>query len=51
VVSKPAHRLSDEKYNAVVLLCQEKDGGLFDFIVAYELSGKFWKAFSRSGGK
>lgn len=43
--------LSDEKYEALVLLCQEKDGGLFDFVVPRDFLEKFWKAFSRSGGQ
>jgi len=43
--------ISDEKYDVVVLLCQEKDGGLFDFIVPTGFLEKFWKAFSRSGGQ
>jgi hypothetical protein len=43
--------ISDEKYDVVVLLCQEKDGDLFDFIVPRGLLEKFWRAFSRSGGQ
>jgi len=43
--------ISDEKYDAVVLLCQEKDGDLFDFIVPRGFLEKFWRAFSRSGGQ
>lgn len=43
--------ISDEKYDVVSLLCQEKDGDLFDFIVPRDFLEKFWKAFSRSGGQ
>ena len=43
--------ISDEKYDVIVLLCQEKDGDLFDFIVPRDFLEKFWKAFSRSGGQ
>lgn len=41
----------DIKYDVVVLLCQEKDGDLFDFIVPRDFLEKFWRAFSRSGGQ
>lgn len=43
--------ISDEKYDVVILLCQEKDGDLFDFIVPRDFLEKFWRAFSRSGGQ
>lgn len=43
--------ISDERYDVVVLLCQEKDGNLFDFIVPRDFLEKFWRAFSRSGGQ
>lgn len=43
--------ISDEKYDVAVLLCQEKDGDLFDFIVPRDFLEKFWRAFSRSGGQ
>lgn len=43
--------ISDEKYDAVVLLCQEKEGSLFDFVIPRDFLEKFWKAFSRSGGQ
>ncbi len=41
--------ISDEKHDAVVLLCQERDGGLFDFVLPSGFLEKFWNAFSRSG--
>jgi hypothetical protein len=43
--------MSDEKYDVVVLLCQDSDGALFDFILPWEFMEKFWRAFSRSGGQ
>ena len=43
--------MSDEKYDAVVLLCHAKDGTLFDLVLPGDFLEKFWKAFSRSGGQ
>ncbi|MEK7762133.1 MAG: hypothetical protein AAB433_11165 [Nitrospirota bacterium] len=43
--------ISNEKYDAVVLLCHGKDGTLFDFVVPRDFLEKFWESFSRSGGQ
>lgn len=43
--------MSDEKYDVVVLLCQDGAGALFDFVLPWEFLEKFWRAFSRSGGQ
>lgn len=43
--------ISDEMYDVVVLLCQETDGELFDFVIPREFLEKFWRTLSRSGGQ
>lgn len=43
--------ISDEKYDVVVLLCQQEGGELFDFVLPEVFLEKFWLSFSRSGGQ
>ena len=43
--------ISDEKYDVVVLLCQDSDGKLYDFVLPWGVLEKLWSRFSRSGGQ
>jgi hypothetical protein len=56
--SEQAHRpdkwwlgLRDEAYSVVVLLCQDGNGKLLDFVIPIQTLSPFWKVFSRHGGQ
>lgn len=41
--------LLDEKYDAVVLLCEPRSGNVLDFVVPTDFVGKAWPLLSRNG--
>jgi hypothetical protein len=43
--------LKDEPTDVAVLLCQDKEGNLHDFIIPVSELGSSWDALSRSGGQ
>lgn len=43
--------LKDEPTDVAVLLCQDKEGNLYDFVVPVAELGSSWKTLSRSGGQ
>lgn len=43
--------LRDEAYSVVVLLCQDGNGKLLDFVIPIQALSPFWKIFSRHGGQ
>jgi len=43
--------LRDEPYSVIVLLCQDGNGKLLDFVIPIQTLSPFWKVFSRHGGQ
>ena len=43
--------LRDEVYSVVVLLCQDGNGRLLDFVIPIQTLSPFWGIFSRHGGQ
>lgn len=43
--------ITDEKYDVIVLLCQNDDGRVLDFVLPHSMVSEFWEELSRAGGQ
>jgi len=43
--------LPDEQYDVVVLLCEDGDGTILDFVLPRDFLLRFWSGLTRSGGQ